>query len=52
MVRNGTVIAAMLPWDRRRPKTEGALGQVFGGHLPFYPFLANNQAAKKQASPR
>lgn len=43
IVCNWTVIAAMLQWDSRRPTAEGTLKHVFGGHLPFYEWLSNNQ---------
>ncbi len=40
---NWAVIAAELQSDWRRPTAQGTLDQVFGGHLPFYGFLKNNQ---------
>ncbi len=43
IVCNWTVIAAMLQRDWRRPTAEGTLKHVFGGHLPFYEWLSNNQ---------
>lgn len=43
IVVNWAVIAAMLQWDWRRPVAEGTLKNVFGGHLPFYEWLASNQ---------
>lgn len=43
IVCNWTVIAAMLQRDWRRSTAEGTLKHVFGGHLPFYEWLSNNQ---------
>ncbi|GAP96846.1 isochorismatase family protein [Leptolyngbya sp. NIES-2104] len=43
IVCNWTVIAAMLQRDWRRPTAEGTLKYIFGGHLPFYEWLSNNQ---------
>lgn len=43
IVINWAVAAAMLQRDWRNPTAEGMLSSVFGGHLPFYEWLANNQ---------
>lgn len=40
---NWTVIAAMLQRDWPWPTAEGTLKHIFGGHLPFYEWLSNNQ---------
>ncbi len=50
IVCNWAVIAAMLQWDWRRPTAEGTLKHVFGGHLPFYEWLSDNQSYTKAAS--
>ncbi len=50
IVCNWAVIAAMLQWDWRRPTAKGTLKHVFGGHLPFYEWLSNNQAYTKAAA--
>ena len=52
IVCNWAVIAAMLQWDWRRPTAEGTLKHVFGGHLPFYEWLSNNQSDTKAAATR
>lgn len=49
IVANWAVVTAMLQSDWRRPSAEGTLG-VFGGHLPFYGMLANNQRASVAGS--
>jgi hypothetical protein len=49
-VVNWAVLAAMLQWDWRRPTAAGTLKSVFGGHLPFYEWLANNQSFTKDAA--
>ena len=50
IVCNWAAVTADLQDDWRRPTAEGTLG-VFGGHLPFYGMLANNQAAQKGGKP-
>jgi len=52
IVCNWAVIAAMLQWDWRRPTADGTLKHVFGGHLPFYEWLSNNQSYTKAATQR
>jgi len=52
IVCNWAVIAAMLQWDWRRPTADGTLKHVFGGRLPFYEWLSNNQSYTKAATQR
>ena len=52
IVCNWAVVAAMLQWDWRRPTADGTLKHVFGGHLPFYEWLSNNQSYTKAATQR
>jgi len=52
IVCNWAVIVAMLQWDWRRPTADGTLKHVFGGHLPFYEWLSNNQSYTKAATQR
>ena len=44
--------SCMLQWDGRRPSAAGTLKHVFGGRLPFYEWLSNNQAATTAATRR
>ncbi|MDX2188207.1 MAG: isochorismatase family protein [Opitutaceae bacterium] len=47
IVVNWAVVCAMLQGDWRRQESAMATLGIFGDHLPFYGFLANNQAAMR-----